>query len=51
MKNALKSTESYVTELLERQLPPSNSYHNLKHTKRVLKRVKTLSEEEGVSKK
>lgn len=42
MTSLIQATEDHVTKLLENQLPKEMVYHNLLHTKRVLKSTKEI---------
>ncbi|MBQ4913001.1 HD domain-containing protein [Maribacter sp. MMG018] len=43
MPDILQNTENYVVELLSERLSPDYLYHNLRHTQRVVKSTKELS--------
>lgn len=43
MPDILQKTENYVVELLSEKLSPDYLYHNLRHTQRVVKSTKELS--------
>ncbi|MEM9075848.1 MAG: Pycsar system effector family protein [Bacteroidota bacterium] len=42
MSEIIEKAETYVTELLEKELDPKFLYHNLRHTQRVVKSTKEL---------
>lgn len=47
----IEKSEVFVKELLSRELPAKNKYHNLAHTQRVLDKVKELAQHENCSEK
>lgn len=51
MDNLIKDVEKYVSNLIINELPQDYLYHNLGHTKRVVKRTKQLIEGEKINEK
>lgn len=51
MSELVKRTRKYVEELFKQQLSAKYTYHNIEHTKRVVKKVKQLAELENCSEK
>ncbi|ALJ04149.1 phosphohydrolase [Pseudalgibacter alginicilyticus] len=47
MENIILQAENFVLQLFETKLSANNFYHNIDHTKRVVKRITQLAEWEG----
>ncbi|MFT6417357.1 MAG: putative nucleotidyltransferase with HDIG domain, partial [Dokdonia sp.] len=49
MSSLLEKTDSFVAELLEKQLPSTCIYHNQVHARRVCKSTKEIAEHSNLS--
>ncbi len=48
MADIIQLTKEYVTQLLKERIPTEYTFHNLKHTQRIVKEVNILGKESGV---